>query len=167
MNNRKQSSRNNMNGRNRQSRNNNGNSQNSHTQRMTFKQSIDKYTALSKEASSLGDTITAEHYRQYAEHYRREYNDWLSGNQHLFEKQRVSSDSIQPSSQEVSISDMEIDVSYLSISPESMTLQENSKVSYNAVAENRDENKGEALAETTAVKSPKRGRKPKPKVSSE
>lgn len=152
-----------MNGRNRQPRNNNGGSQNSHTQRMTFKQSIDKYTALSKEASSLGDTITAEHYRQYAEHYRREYNEWLTGNQHLFEKPRVSHDPIEPSSETTSMTDVEIDISYLSISPESMTLQEKGDMSYNAVAENQDENKGNVLPEAEVVKSPRRGRKPKPK----
>ena len=61
------------------SRNNNGNrnnnNQNNHRARNTYKQNLDKYTTLAKDAASNGDHITAEGHRQHAEHYLRQLNE--------------------------------------------------------------------------------------------
>ena len=44
--------------------------------RGTAHQVCEKYLALAKDASSVGDTILAESYLQHAEHYQRIINSW-------------------------------------------------------------------------------------------
>lgn len=44
--------------------------------RGTAHQIVEKYQALSKDATSSGDYTLAENYRQHAEHYQRIINDW-------------------------------------------------------------------------------------------
>lgn len=44
--------------------------------RGTAHQVCEKYLALSKDASSIGDIVLAESYMQHAEHYQRIINSW-------------------------------------------------------------------------------------------
>src|SRR5690606_8975996 len=44
--------------------------------RGTAHQICEKYTALAKDASSVGDIVLAESYMQHAEHYQRIINSW-------------------------------------------------------------------------------------------
>ncbi|PZO87956.1 MAG: DUF4167 domain-containing protein [Micavibrio aeruginosavorus] len=50
--------------------------------RGTAHQVCEKYLALAKDASSIGDSILAESYLQHAEHYQRIINTWADEFQH-------------------------------------------------------------------------------------
>ncbi len=48
--------------------------------RGTAHQICEKYTALAKDATSMGDTVMAESYLQHAEHYQRIISTWEQEN---------------------------------------------------------------------------------------
>lgn len=61
--------------------NNKYGNQNNNRNRATYKQFLDRYLNLAKEATSHGDQITAEGYYQHAEHYLRQLNE-MGGAEH-------------------------------------------------------------------------------------
>lgn len=50
-------------------------SQNSQRNRGVYKQNLDRYLGLARDAAANGDEITAEGYRQHAEHFFRQLKD--------------------------------------------------------------------------------------------
>lgn len=81
-----------------------GNGNNVQRNKNTFKQNLDKYLNLAKDSLAAGDRISAENYRQHAEHYQRQLNDILRSESGL-RKPCPDVPTPKPSSSEKIISD--------------------------------------------------------------
>lgn len=115
MSNKKQNNRNNNNGRNKHM-NRPGSSNNAHRARNQYKQNLDKYLSLAKDAISNGDEIAAEGFFQHAEHFYRQLSElgFFQGgerknpsNQDSISKNKAESqESTSPSTQEIVVEEL-------------------------------------------------------------
>ncbi len=71
--------------------------------RGTAHQVCEKYLALAKDASSVGDVVLAESYLQHAEHYQRIINSWNDEFQSFQQRQGFASNAPQPAEDDLSL----------------------------------------------------------------
>ncbi|PZQ44254.1 MAG: DUF4167 domain-containing protein, partial [Micavibrio aeruginosavorus] len=71
--------------------------------RGTAHQVCEKYLALAKDASSVGDVVLAESYLQHAEHYQRIINSWNEEFQSMPRQSGFVQSDDQPSADDLSL----------------------------------------------------------------